>query len=408
MRKFLSLFCCCCIFFSVYCQRDAFNYKFYGFAHGAVYYNSRSNVEVVNGLFYLYPKNTLYDSDGKDLNATSNGGFYTLATRLGLDIKGPEIGKTKTSAKIETDFGGTANIRFMLRLRQAYIKLSWQERSSLILGQTWHPLFGEVAPNILNLSAGAPFQPFNRSPQVNYQYRFGKIKLTTSALYQLMYTSHGPEGKSEQYLKNGVIPEIYAGIDYHNGSFLAGAGVNMLSLKPRLSSVVNGNIYKVNERITSFSYDLHLKYTSDKWRLAGKTLLASNLTHTVMPGGYGVTEVDNHTGEQKYTPFRHSSSWINVVYGTKYQAGFFAGYMKNLGTSKTLISTDKLYGSGFDIDQLLTFNACIKYVLPHCSLGLEYTRSTAWYGDTDLSNGKVTNTHDVSNNRIESSFIYFF
>ena len=28
--------------------------------------------------FYMYPKDKIYDTDGKDLNATANGSFYTL------------------------------------------------------------------------------------------------------------------------------------------------------------------------------------------------------------------------------------------------------------------------------------------------------------------------------------------
>ncbi|MDR0573076.1 MAG: hypothetical protein LBG96_03435 [Tannerella sp.] len=389
-------------------QKKNFDYSFYGFVRGDIYYNSRSNIEAVDGLFYLYPQDRLYDADGKDLNATSGGSFYTFTTRLGLDMKGPDIGGAKTSAKIETDFGGTTNINFMLRLRQAYVKLEWQKGSSLLLGQTWHPLFGEVIPNVLNLSTGSPFQPFNRSPQINYQYKRGKLRLTASAVYQLMYTSSGPDGKSEQYLKNGVIPELYAGGDYKTERFLMGAGVDMISLKPRLQSVVNKEIFRVNERVTSFSYDLHAEYVYDKLKISGKTLLASNQEHNVMIGGYGVTKIDDRTGKQDYTAFRRSTSWINIVYGKKYQGCLFAGYTKNLGTRENLISTDKLYGSGLDIDQLTNFSFCMRYVLPHWNIGLEYTLATAWYGDTSRSHGKVVNTDDVSNHRIESVFIYTF
>ena len=35
----------------------------------------------------------------KDLNATANGSFYTLYTRLGIDVQGPKLGRAKTSAK---------------------------------------------------------------------------------------------------------------------------------------------------------------------------------------------------------------------------------------------------------------------------------------------------------------------
>ena len=408
IRKIIFSFCGLTVFHFANSQNNKFDYSFYGFVRGDLYYNSRSNMEVVDGLFYLYPKDISPDADGKDLNGKPSSSFYTFTTRLGMNIKGPDIGSAKSSANIESDFGGTADITFMFRLRQAYIKLDWQKGSSLLLGQTWHPLFGEVVPNVLNLATGAPFQPFNRSPQINYQYRTGGIKLTTSAIYQLVYTSVGPDGKSEKYLKDGILPELYVGIDYSKGGFIAGVGVDMISLKPRQQSVVNNNIYSVNERITSFSYELHAKYTHNKFLLSGKTLLSSNQTHNVMLGGFGVSEIDSRTGKQDYTPFRYSTSWLNFVYGKKYQGSIFAGYSKNLGTSESLVSADKIYSMGAGIDQLTNLSLSIKYVLPHWNFALGYTFATAWYGETRLSDGKIINKHDVSNHRVESIFMYLF
>lgn len=409
MRKIILLLCCIAIQYAYsHAQKKNFDYTFYGFVRGDIYYNSRNNIEAVDGLFYLYPKDQSYDANGKDLNANPNGSFYTFTTRLGLNIKGPAIGRAQTSANIETDFGGTTDINFMLRLRQAYVKLDWQKGSSLLLGQAWHPLFGDVIPNVLNLSTGAPFQPFNRSPQIRYQYKKNGLTLTTSAIYQLMYTSSGPAGKSEKYLKDGILPELYAGADYKKGNFLVGAGIDMISLKPRLETTWEEQKFRVNERVTSFSYDLHAKYAGEKLQLSGRTILASNQAHNAMIGGFGVTKIDNHTGEQEYTSFRHSTSWLNLTYGRKYQGSFFAGYTKNLGTSKSLISTDKLYGSGLDLDQFVNLSFSFRYVLPHWNIGLEYALATAWYGEMNLSNGKNIHTHDVSNHRIESVFIYTF
>jgi hypothetical protein len=408
MKKILISLCCTAIFYGVHAQKSNFDYSFYGFVRGDLYYNSRSNTEIVDGLFYLYPKDRLPDPDGKDLNAAPNGSFYTFTTRLGLNIKGPDVGSAKTSANIESDFGGTTDLNFMLRLRRAYVKLDWDRGSSLLLGQTWHPLFGDVVPDVLNLATGAPFQPFNRSPLIKYQYRKHALTYTASAVYQLIYTSVGPAGKSEKYLKDGVLPELYVGADGKIGNVLIGAGVDMISLKPRLESAFDGKVYRVNERVTAFSYDLHANYTCEKLQISGKTVLASNQTHNVMLGGYGVTKIDARTGEQEYTPFRHSTSWLNVVYGTKYKGGFFAGYTKNLGTPESIISADKLYGSGLNIDQFVNLSLSFRYVLPHWNFGIGYTLATAWYGETNLSNGKVINTHDVSNHRMESIFTYVF
>jgi hypothetical protein len=398
----------------MYAQKENFAYDFYGFVRGDVYGNSRSNIEVVDGLFYLFPKDVAADADGHDLNATPNGGFYTFTTRLGVNMKGPDIGAARTSANIESDFGGTTDIYFMLRLRRAYVKLDWKSGSSLLLGQTWHPLFGNVVPDILNLSTGAPFQPFNRSPQISYQLNRRALTLTASAIYQLTYTSVGPAGKSEKYLKDGLLPEFYAGADFRKGAFLAGAGVDMISLRPRVESVPGvesvseGKRFRVNERVTSLSYELHASYAFDKLRVAGKTVLASNLTHTAMIGGFGVTRSDPRTGEREYAPFRHTTSWLNLVYGDKYQAGVFAGYTKNLGAGERLLSTEQLYGSGLNIDRLAHLSVFLRYVLPHWNIGLGYALSTAWYGTIDLADGTCFNAHKVANHRVESVFTYSF
>ena len=55
----------------------------------------------------MYPKDEVLDGNGEDLNATSNSNFYTLYSRLGLDVAGPKLGTAKTSAKVEVDFRGS-------------------------------------------------------------------------------------------------------------------------------------------------------------------------------------------------------------------------------------------------------------------------------------------------------------
>ena len=63
---------------SSFAQKKDFSYKFYGQIRTDLYYNSRANEETVDGLFYMYPKDEVLDENGKDLNATANGSFYTL------------------------------------------------------------------------------------------------------------------------------------------------------------------------------------------------------------------------------------------------------------------------------------------------------------------------------------------
>lgn len=415
MKKKLLLAVCLLAAMNSFAQKKDFNYKFYGQIRTDLYYNSRANKETVDGLFYMYPLDKLPDEDGKDLNATANGSFYILYTRLGVDVNGPKLGNAKTSAKVEVDFRGSGTSFSTVRVRHAYLNLAW-EKSTLLMGQTWHPLFGDVSPQILNLSVGAPFQPFSRAPQIRYQYKNKNLRLTGAAIWQSQYLSIGPDNvKSQNYIKNSCVPEIYAGIDYKWKNWLAGAGIELLSIKPRTESKVETpestpdkkiyKTYKVNERITTLSYEAHLKYSSDNWFVAAKSVLGSNLTQTSMLGGYGIKSIDKRTGEQEYASILNSSTWLNVVYGRKWKPGVFLGYTKNLGTGDAV---SRLYGTGTDVDQLVMAGAELTYNVAHWKFGLEYTLSSAWYGSMDASNGKIKDTHSISNHRIVGVAMFMF
>lgn len=408
MKKYLVLPACLLIAAGSFAQKKDFSYKFYGQIRTDLYYNSRANVETVDGLFYMYPKDKAYDADGKDLNATANGSFYTLYTRLGVDVAGPKLGTAKTSAKVEADFRGSGTSYSTVRLRHAYLNLDWGT-SALLLGQTWHPLFGDVSPQISNLSVGAPFQPFSRAPQIRYRYTKNAFQLTGAAIWQSQYTSVGPGNvKSANYIKYSCVPEFYVGADYKANGWLAGAGIELLSMKPRTEAEgESGNTFKVDERITTLSYEAHVKYTNKDWFVGAKSVLGSNLTQTSMLGGYGVKSIDQRTGEQEYTPIRVSSSWLSVVYGQKWKPGVFLGYLKNLGTPDELAST-QLTGTGTNVDQVVTAGAELTYNTKHWKFGLEYTYTSAAYGSVDKSNGKIINSHAVGNNRIVGVAMFMF
>ena len=385
-------------------SKKGFELKLYGQVRADLFYNTRANVESVDGLFFSYPMDIKPDAEGNDLNDQDNSNMYLLYSRLGLDVKGPKLGSANTSAKIEFDFRGSGTTLSLIRLRHAYFNFNWG-KSSVLAGQTWHPFFGEVSPQMLNLNTGAPFQPFSRAPQVRYRFNHNALQLTASAVWQSQFLSNGPDGKSNKYIKNSCVPEIHFGADYKTKNLIVGAGADMTSLVPRTQSTVDGNTYKVNERITSVSGEIHAKYTTPMWFFAAKSTLASNLTQTSMLGGYGVCDIDPITGQQSYTPTYNTSSWVNVVWGKKWKVGVFGGYMKNLGTTKEVSS---LIGTGTDVDQLASGSAEVTYNLKHWKIGVEYNYTAAWYGDLNKANGKIVNTHSVDNHRIVASASFVF
>lgn len=393
-------------------QKKDFGYKFYGQVRTDLFYNSRSNSETVDGLFYMYPNDVAPDANGEDLNAKPDGNFYTLYTRLGLDVTGPMLGKAKTSAKVEVDFRGSGTTYSLFRIRHVYFNLDWGT-SALLVGQTWHPLYGDVAPEILNLNMGAPYQPFSRAPQIRYRFTQKHWVLTAAAIWQSQYLSVGPSSnqtgntgtqKHQQFIKNSCVPEFYMGADYKSQGLLVGAGVHVSSIAPRKQSEYNDAVYKVSERITGVSGEAHVKYTYNKLMVAAKTVLSSNLTQTSTIGGYGITSVDTRTGEQEYTPLRVSHTWLSVMYGKKWRGGIFAGYLKNLGAKDEVSG---ILGTGTKIDQLGTATAELTYNLPNWKFGAEYSWTGAAYG-TNNAKGRVTDTHLVKNNRIVFTALFQF
>lgn len=404
-------------------QKKHFDYKFYGQIRTDLFYNTRSNSETVDGLFYMYPKDEMKDPNGEDLNGAPNGNFYTLYTRLGVDVKGPKLGHgIRPSAKVEVDFRGSGTSYSTVRIRHAYFNLDFKKHSSLLVGQTWHPLYGDVAPDIMNLNMGAPYQPFSRAPQARYRFHQKNFQLTAAAIWQSQYLAVGPADnevgtvgtkKSQDFLKNGLTPEFYLGLDYKTPNLLAGVGLEMMSMTPRTTSDITkensagdtySETYRVHERITSLSYEAHVKYQKESFLLAAKSVLGSNLTQTSTVGGYGITTTDPVTGEQEYTPLKTSHTWVNVMYGKKLRGGLFGGYLKNLGATEKV---NGLIGAGLDLDQLATATAEISYNLPNWKFGVEYSYCNAWYGSND-EKGKVVDTHRVDNHRIVAVALFQF
>lgn len=394
-------------------QENKPKFEFYGFIRADLSFDNHVSAVSNEGLFFLYPLDINSDENGEDLNAQSSLGFYSFNTRPGVNISGFRLFDSDVTARIEADFagfGGQNGNSSILRIRLAYIKMNW-EKSSLLIGQDWHPFFGPVTPGQISLSTGAPFNAFNRSPQIRFDYTLNKISLSGSALYQFQMISQGPIGKSTSYQKNAMIPELAATVDFKTQNFIVGAGINFLSLKPRTQSTFNGKIYKVDEMLHSLSYTAYMKYNYDLFSASIKTTYGQNPSNLSMLGGYGVKSIDSQNGKQEYTNFNSSASWLNLSYGKKYLINFLAGYSKNLGSVDKLVENSPLYGEGMSIDNLYRIVGTFSYNIPHFKFGLEYEFSNANYGDSGTFNwetGKYASNHGVKNSRILALVVYTF
>ena len=117
----------------------------------------------------------------------------------------------------------------------------------LKIGQAWHPM-GADFPHVFSLEVGAPFGPFSRTPLVQMDANLGKNwVVSAAALWQMQYNSQGPVGASAIYMKYGMTPEVYAALGFKGKGFLVRAGVDLLSIKPRVYGQIEDDL---GEKIT--------------------------------------------------------------------------------------------------------------------------------------------------------------
>lgn len=388
---------------------DKIKVDFSGFFRADYWYDSRQIVDAVDGLFMLYPKSPDLDSYGNDINAAPSINMLAMATRLRAGMNMPDLFKAKSLIFVEADFTGIGN-NVSLRFRHGYTKLQW-EKSSLLIGLTWHPMFvSDVFPSVASLNTGAPFQSFNRSPQITYQQRLCKgLTLSLSAIHQSDSRNLGPNPapneSSSSYLRNGLFPNVNANLQFVSGSFTLGGSVDYKLLRPRLYTTSIDNPterYKTSERIKSFSSMAYAKYQSQKLTIKTKGILGQNLTEHLLLGGYAVSTLDNATGKETYTPTNHLFLFGNITYGKEILVGIFYGYAKNLGTTDNFVSnTSRIYGRGMDIDHMYRISPSISYIKGRFQLATEFEYTATAFGTiNNLDKGKIMNPKVTNNYRL--------
>ncbi len=394
-------------------QDKAVKAEIYGFVRNYFTYDSRSCVQSNEGLFNMLPNDVKYASNGDDLNAIPSVRFLSMTTRLGFNVTGPEIWGAKSSAKIESDFcGASSSTAFNLRIRQAYTKLAW-EHSDLIVGQTWHPMSGDLMPEVFSLATGAPFNPFNRSPQVRYNYTPIKgLTFTASALYQYQYGSVGLDGKtSNTYSRNALVPELFVGMTAKGKYLSGGFGLNGSTIAPRVTALLDEekpeSIIRVNERLTSYSAMVFGSLKVNYLTIRAKAMYGQNTSHMQQPTGFGVIGIRKSNHAYVYDPMQLGSAWLTMMYGNKLRYGFFAGWMKNFGTANHHYELTPVVRNNTGMDQAYRFSPIVTYKVQNMQIGLEYEHTATAYGeykkstlDYKLTDGTIVNTHWVANHRV--------
>ena len=385
---------------------------FYGFVRSDFFLDTYKGINAFQDVFYVYPNYIGVDANGKDLNQQSTVNFSSMVTRGGVNINGPEIFGAKTIGNIEVDFAGRPEY-FLLRLRKAYTQFIWH-KSKLLVGQSWHPFFGDDAfPRIGSLNTGAPFRPFNRSPQIRFDYIAGAFTFTAAALSQQQYTSYGPIGGSNIYVRDAVVPEMAFTFAYAKNGLTLGAGVDFNKLKPRVYTSGSNGVYNSNNYLNSTSFKAFGKYSKDKLMILLEGYLGQNVAHLTMNSGYGVKTFDPSTGKETYTNYNGVYSTFNITYGNKWKPGLLLGYSKNLGTSDALYSNNGIamtWGLAQNIQQMYRISPSLSYSITKFLLTAEYERTSVDYGvgQIKFNDGLYATSHNVVNNSLRLIITYYF
>ena len=388
-----------------------------GFARIDYLYDTRQTSEAIEGLFTFYPLNKMLDANGNDINAAPKSNFISIASRLSVRFFAPDVWNAKSSAYIEFDFTGTSNTNGV-RLRQANINLAWV-KTNLLVGRTWHPMSSGCMPNVVALSTGAPFFPFNRSDQIRFDYKPEQWQFSAITIFQSDYASLGPAPgtfstsvKNPTYLRDAILPEFAVNIVYKMPTFKIGTVGSIKSIKPRMYTMSdysdpNSPRYKTEEKLTSCAAQIYAQYQTSNWVVKAQATYAQNTTESLMIGGYGVSAFDPSTGHEKYTPTQHLNYWLNVDYGKIWQVGLFAGYLNSLGTLDNVVGA--WYARAQDMKYMYRISPHVFYNVNNWQFAAEFEYTAASFGTVQNNNkAKIADTHEVANLRTNLQVYFYF
>jgi hypothetical protein len=405
MKKALLLFCLISSSLVAQTEKQAFGILFSGFVKTDLFYDSRQSVTIREGHFLLYPQNEHLDINLNDINDKSSFNILSIQSRVNAKITSPEVMGAKPSAVLEGEFFGTSDADINgFRLRHAFVKLDW-EKTSLLVGQTWHPMFiVEMFPGVVSFNTGAPFQPFSRNPQIRFTHSMDKIKFIAAVASQRDFASNGPEGFSSVYLRNSVVPNLNAQLQYIGENIFSGVGIDYKTITPRISTAKK---VKTNESLSSLSFTGFAKLSLNPVTFKLQGVYGSNLADHLMLGGYAISVTDTISGIEKYTGIKCFSVWGEISVGKDIEYAIFAGYTKNLGAEDNIAGS--YYGRGTNIGNVFRVSPRVQFTFDKLRISTEFEYTSSAYGTpNNLNKGKVENVKDFSNLRIIGAVYYFF
>ncbi len=351
--------------------------QFYGYIKADAAWDS-SRVTTGNYIIFVDPGG----EDDDEFNLTAR------QTRLGLKIKGPDVGDIQTRGLVEGDFygaGGEEN-KNIFRMRHAYLELLWpQDHFRILAGQTWD-VIAPLYPDTLNFTIlwdGG-----------NIGYRHPQIRVTKEMALE-----------SDMDLElAGAISRTIGDLEEAAGSTRPGEDAGFPTFQGRvgltfpwfgveptaigLSGHWGEEEYAGGNDVESWSINLDvLQPVSETLVIKGEAFVGANLDNYFGGIGQGV---------------RNPDTTADKAIGSK--GGWVAATLKpckdwrfNVGIGIDDVDRDDLGASGRTLNRAIFGNA-LYAINAHAEVGLELSH---WRTD-------YKNDDDVDDVRIQTSFVYKF
>jgi hypothetical protein len=281
-------------------------------------------------------------------------------------------------------------------------------------------------------SAGAPFQSFERVPQIRVTRRFAGYHYLLAYLNaQRDLLTFGPNGASSEYLRQSMMPEM--GLQYiiekpkidkqKSPHFIyAGLGFNFKRIVPRLMTADTVSTKKSLNSFSGIAF-FHYEHPVSKQLKAGfklKAAFVQNSYEYLMIGGYAIKEYDKNTPldykrDFDYTNLNTLSFWGDIYLNYhSWEVGLFGGYCHNLGAFHAIQSPQNplsYFARVPNADFMYRLSTRLKYTANKLQFCLEPEYTSAVYGTSFTSKGRVdiaAPTHWVHNFRVLFLTVLYF
>lgn len=391
--------------------------KFSGFIKHESFWDTRQVFGGAEDENLFFPEPVKLDQNCCDINSKGQFDMSDIATRILAEFNGSHIKNAKLDGIIDVDFVGRDDIVDIVRMRRAFLTLTW-DNAVLLGGQTNMPfMMEECGVRTVSRNTGRPIECYAHYPQIQIDYNPSEsCTLTAAAMSQLEYRSEGPIGPSTTYLRNAIIPMLQFRADGKVGEHVYGAGAGYKRIAPRIKTNTGE---KAHEFLSSGECMVFAALNFESVSINNKIIFAQNASNLSLIGGYAVHSIDPTNDHRTYTNFNSFAWWMDtdITHFKNVIPGFFIGVIKNLGTTSSVlhdviddegeITDARIYGLGTDISTVFRFSPRFKWNINKFSFQAEVEYTRAAYG-TITDCGDIVDTCPVGNVRLMVALYYNF